>query len=68
MFSHCLGLALTILNDLSSDAVLDWMRQVDVVTGSELRRQGIDGMLHQLREVLERHSGGAASEATGGRQ
>ncbi len=66
--SHCLNLALTILNDLSGNAVLDWARRATIVTDSDLRREGIHEVLQPLLEVLERHNrhdGDGPPEAAG---
>ena len=54
--SHCLGVALTLLDRLTNGAIGDLIDRANVITTNDLRREGIEQVLSDLRDTLERHA------------
>ncbi len=52
--THCLSLALILLDAQGDGAVLEWLQRANVIPENDFRREGATDVLERLRHLVER--------------
>ncbi|MYC05345.1 MAG: hypothetical protein F4X61_12020 [Rhodothermaceae bacterium] len=54
--THCVSFLLTVIDRSGDGAALYWLNRRSVVASNDLRREGINQVLDDIRQVLERNA------------